>query len=436
MLARDTEARLRSLSLGPSAGLLAPVERRRDRLATELDDLATTLNRGSVTAEAIADLLAGPRRYLVFAANNAEMRAGSGMWLSVAELHTGEGRIQLGEIRSVTDIPVRSAGIELERDLAARWGWLHPQEEWRNLMLSPRFEVSAALAAQMWSAAGNLPVDGVVVLDPVALQGFLHVLGPVSVTGRQIDATNVVEELLHSQYVRFPSEQDVVERRGELGIIARRVFTAIDARNSSLQQLVMAIADAARGRHILLWSSRPVEQSGWSAAGVDGGLGRDSLLVSVLNRGANKLDRYLGVSANLSFRRTRPGTEAALEILLRNDVPPGEPPSVAGPAPGSGIAAGTYTGIVAVNLPGAAREGRVEGVSKLAVAGADGPTRVVGTEVVLAPGEQRTLTVRFRLPAEEGIVVVEPSARVPAVQWTSGSQRWSDAFREEVHWQV
>ena len=36
-----------------------------------------------------------------------------------------------------------------------------------------------------------------------------------------------------------------------------------------------------------MWSSAPGEQGGWQAAGVDGGLEADSLLVSVANTGAN-----------------------------------------------------------------------------------------------------------------------------------------------------
>jgi hypothetical protein len=428
-LAAQAAKELKALDLGPRRYLLPPLAHARNKLSTQLASAQRGLDRAAAGARATAQLLAGPRRYLLFAANNAEMRAGSGMFLSVGELQTGGGSVHLGPVTSVTDIHV-PPGVPLTGDLADRWGWLHPNEEWRNLMTSPRFDASARLAAEMWVATGHAPVDGVLALDPVALQSLLRATGAVTLDGRRIDADNVLPELLHDQYIRFPEEQTAV-RREELGRIAQAVFANVDAGRWSASALASGVAEAARGRHLMVWSDRPEEGAGWRASGADGTLQPDSMLVSVLNRGGNKLDWFLRVSAGLTLHRRAGGTDGVLTLRLRNTVPGGEPREVAGPYPGSGLPANAYVGIVAVNLPGNATSARVDGVSDLAVAGADGPTRVIGVTVQVAQGEERTLVVRFRLnggPALE----VEPSARVAPVSWTYNHTAWRDGSRHGI----
>jgi len=105
-LVQRTEQRLAAVDLGPDHGLISPLARARDQLALKLTGLRTGLAQGAAGVRAVAQLLAGPRRYLVLAANNSEMRAGSGMFLSVGALQAGNGRLQLSAVRSVTQAPV------------------------------------------------------------------------------------------------------------------------------------------------------------------------------------------------------------------------------------------------------------------------------------------------------------------------------------------
>lgn len=155
-------------------------------------------------------------------------------------------------------------------------------------------------------------------------------------------------------------------------------------------------------------------------AGVDGSLGPESLLVAVLNRGGNKLDQFLHLSSDPALAGSGSDTVLTVRVRVVNRTPLGEPPYIAGPAPGTEAGEGTYTGILSVNLPGAAVDGHIEGVPDLAVAGVDGPTRVVGTPFQLGRGEERTFVIHFRLPGQRGAIRVEPSARVPPIRWTSG----------------
>lgn len=425
-LAATAETRLSTIDLGPRLGLLGPLARARNRLNDQVAELRDVLNKGARGGSAVADLLEGPRRYLVFAANNAEMRAGSGMLLSAGELETGPEGIHLGTMRSVTDIPVPVGAVPLRGELAERWGWLEPNVEWRNLMTSPRFDVAAPLAAEMWVAAGNRPVDGVMVLDPIALKGLLRATGAVEVEDRRFDSNNIEEELLHAQYLRFPSEEERPERREGLGNIARAIFSALDAGSWRLPDLAGGLSDAAGGRHLLMWAVERSEQSAWQALGVDGALRPESLLVAVQNRGGNKLDRFLGVAAEISVASVGGESEVTLTLKLRNEAPVGEPRYIVGPHSLSGVGEGVYVGILTVNFPGRASGGRFDGVDTLAVAGADGPSQVMGFQFELPRGGERTVIARFRVPSRTNVLRIEPSGRVPPIAWRSGSASWAD----------
>lgn len=432
-LAQRTEQRLAAVDLGPDDGLISPLARARDQLARKLTDSRAGLQRGGAAIRGLAQLLAGPRRYLVLGANNAEMRAGSGMFLSVGVLQTSDGRLQMSGVHSVTDVAVPPGAVPLGGDLAARWGWLQPNVEWRNLMLSPRFDVAAPLAARMWAASGNGPVDGVLVMDPVALKAILAATGPVSVAGQTIGADQVVGELLHEQYVRFPTGAQAPERQEELGNLAAAALKALDERSWSPERLAEGLSTAANGRHLLIWAARPGEEQTWASAGVGGAMPAHALLVAVLNRGANKLDYFLSTKAKLTLRPGR-STEATLAITLDNDVDPQEPEYVAGPDPGTGLQQGDYLGILSVTLPGQATQGRIDGRPQLVVAGPDGPTRVIGTEVLLAPGQSRTLVARFTLPGRHGAISLEPSARIPQLSWRVQGRSLNDGHTNIVSW--
>jgi hypothetical protein len=425
-LAAKADTRLAGLALGPRVGLVGPIANARNRLANQLAELRDALGKAAKGGTAVADLLQGPRRYLVFAANNAEMRAGSGMLLSAGELETGPEGLRLSTMRSVTDIPIPEGAVAVPGDLADRWGWLQPNRDWRNLMTSPRFDVAAPLAAQMWVAAGNRPVDGVMVLDPTALAALLGATGPVEVDGRRFSKDNIEKELLHDQYLRFPANEDKPERREGLGRIAGAVFSSLDAGRWSVPAMASGLASAGGGRHLLMWAGAPAEQAAWQALGVDGSLQPDSLLVSVLNRGGNKLDPFLKVDADLKVETAGDATEVTVTVHLDNQVPPGEPRYVAGPHPLSGVGEGVYLGIVTLSAPGAATNLRLDGIDTLAVVGPDGPSQVVGFQFELPRGGQRTVVARFELPGQRGTLRIEPSARVPTIAWRSGDLKWRD----------
>jgi hypothetical protein len=427
-IAERADKRLGAVDLGPSRALFGVIADKRAELADKLGSVQRGAHDASTATAGLADLLAGPRRYLVLAANNAEMRAGAGDFLSAGELAIDNGTFALGELQWTGGIkvPPATAPPIADRDLADRWGFLVPNQEWRNLGLSPRFGASAQLASRMWTAIGGAPVDGVIALDPVALRALLQATGPVG----DVNADNVVERLLHDQYAALPlpgARFDAAQaaRRDALGQIARAVIQRLSSGPFDIAGLAGSLADAARGRHLLAWSSKPADQSAWEAASVDGAIKDSSLMVSLINRGGNKLDYFMRVAAEF--------TPTSLTVTLRNTTPPGENVYVAGPYPDSGVGAGEYAGFVAVTLPAFATDVRVDGFERYSAAGADGPAQVIAVPVAVKMGATTTVTVHFKLPAR-GSLTVEPSARVPATDWRAQGKTFKDNEARPVEW--
>lgn len=420
----------------PGAGLVGPLHQAWRSFDRRLTGARTTLQRAAVVLEGTAGFLSGPRHYLLLAANNAEMRAGSGMFLSAGTLDSAAGTLTVSAMRPTGDLTLPGAGVPLDGDLAARWGWLAPGREWRNLGSSPRFDVSAPLAARMWESLTGEQVDGVIAVDVAFLRAMLAATGPVDPGGTVVSASTVVGQLLHDQYLGLDFSQPVDNRRrDELSGIAQAVVRVASA-GDRLAPLALAqgLVLSARGRHLLAWSGDEGDQRGWEAAGISGRLSPDSLAVSVLSRGGNKLDQFLQVHQRLGVRVSPGTTDVTVAVEVRNDVPRGEPPYVSGPNPESGANEGDYLGIVAVNVPAAATALSMDDNERLVAAGPDGPTAVVATPLRLVRGEARTVLVRFRLPGAQGSLVVSPSARLPVATWEGLGTTWPDDASHRVAW--
>jgi hypothetical protein len=440
-VAARARSQLRDVDLGPDQALLPPLDDARKEFGEELGRIRGSMIDLDDASTGIATMAEGPSKYLVLAANNAEMRAGSGMLLSAGVMTMADGQFDLGPMTDTSRLLLPPGAVEMKAgDFQDRWGWTDPAQEWRNLAMSPSFPASAELAARMWEARTGEKVDGVFAIDPFGLRALMEESGPVTVDGKLVTTENVVRETLLQQYLDYEPEgqgpgQPVSQaRRERLSDIARAVIDQLDQKGWDVANLVEDLRDAARGRHVLAWSSIPEQERAWRGAGVSGALQEDSLLLALQNRAGNKLDQYVPVIATIAHRPGRGGTEVTVRINVRNDTPAqGLNSYVQGPFSPEFLPA-EYRGILAVNVPGVAGDVRLTGAGKRVAAGPDGPTRVVAAEVRLLRGEQRQYVLRFTLPEGFDRLTVEPSARYPAVGWTDGARTWVDDNSREISW--
>jgi hypothetical protein len=434
-LASATQATLNGVDLGPDQGLLWPVAEDRATFLADLNQVRVTLMRTNVAATAAADILQGPRTFLLLAGNNAEMRAGSGAFLEAGIVTTDDGQLHLGQMVPTSTLTLPRGAVSVGGDLEARWGWLLPGVDWRNLGLTPQFDVTAPLAARMWRALTGQKVDGVFAIDVGGLRDILAVTGPVTTaSGEVVQAADVDELLLHDQYDGESYSANSVNRVDELSTLASATLHALQTRSLDLRSLLNALSSATEGRHILVWSADPRVESVWREVGISGQLSSNSLVATVINRGGNKLDQYLSVTSSLRLTPRGDETDGRLVLTLSNRTPAGQSPFIAGPYPGLGTHYGEYVGIATVNVPGSARNISSPSARLVVTNGREGPTVLIGTSIDIPVGKTQTLTLYFVLPHAHGTLTVVPSARMPAVTWRVGTASFKDEKPHSISW--
>jgi Protein of unknown function (DUF4012) len=438
-LAATTHSALAGVSLGPDQALLGPLSREHNTFLSDLTQVRTTLARTSEAASAAATILQGPGTYLLLAGNNAEMRSGSGAFEEAGTITTGNGELHLSDMVPTSSLTLPQGAVPVGGDLEARWGWLLPGTDFRNLGLTPQFDVNGSLAASMWKASTGQSVDGVLAIDVAGLQDLLEVTGPVTTaTGQVVSASNVDQLLLHDQYVGETYTSDSTARTDELATLASATLHALENRPFKLHTMADALSSAAQGRHVLLWSADTRTEAAWSGAGVSGQLQPSSLMADIINRGANKLDQYL--TEDVSLKLTAQGTKTAgtLTMTFSNKTPPGQSPFIAGPYPGLGTQYGEYVGIATVNLPGYARDITSPSNSSVVASGAEGPTLLEGANLDILQGATQSITFNFVLPEAHGSMTVVPSARIGPATWhvvdPSGSSAFQDSQPSTITW--
>lgn len=420
------EQRLVGISLGPSRDLVGPLRDKRRLLATELARIRGVLFDLRTSATALGSLLRGPTSLLVLAGNDAEMRNGSGMFLQVGRVSASSGHLRLFSFRSAPLGDLPAPGVALPASVERVWGWQEPGRFWEEVGIDPSFPTSARTAEALWARDGGARVDGVVAIDTTGLVDLVKALGPVDVAGRKPSAAALSHYLLLGQYrgLGYPTAEQT-GRRERLGQIAEEVFGRLEHgpfSPSELVQVGVELARAVAGRHLMLYSNSPGLERDWSELGASGSFPADGLMVSVQNRGGNKLDQFLHVGVAVTERRSsqsRQAPDLTLTVRLRNAAPAsGLPRYVAGPFPGLRVAPGTYVGIVTLDLPRGVSDIRVLDGARPDADGIVGKGYELGIPVTLPPGAAGTVSVSLALPRRLGEMAWLPSARSPSERRT------------------
>jgi hypothetical protein len=436
-VAATAQARVAAVDLGQSRGLVSPLTDARARFARRIPKLTKALGDLHEVATGLTSFLEGPHAYVVFAANNDEMRLGSGAFLDASVLWTDHGNLTLFPMQSTANLllpPVLAPAMN--SDQAQLWGALAPNREWRDLASSPRFDTTAELAVKMMRARFPklAPMDGVLAIDPVALEGIIAATGPATVDGQSLSGDALLHYVFVDQY-RGVSVTDPKQsaRRDALGVIAQQSMNRLNAGDWDTRALVHALRSVSTDRHLLAWSTRPAEERAWTIAGIDGTLPTDAVSVGVHNRAGNKLDPFLGVTNALSYTSKADGVHVAIDVTLVNRAPKGLPSYVAGPYPDAlNAREGRYQGILAFYVPGTATGLQVAAHDVTVANGTDGPHRVIGVQVDIDRGHAVQVRFSFVLPRGTPQIEITPSARYPAIHWTSAAGAWDDTATHTV----
>lgn len=245
--------------------LIGPLDAARDDLVTRLPRIhsrAVSADRGLSALIAFAGESA-PKRYLFLSQNPDEVRP-TGGFIGTYGLFTANGGEltldryddinQWAAARPQADVPVPEVGAPfhyhkppLRRTIA-------------NVNAGPSWPAAAELAARLWEAGGEGPVDGVISFTPAVMGRILGVVGPVAIPayGETVTADNIIERLdfhTHSDY-GDPNRKEFV------GVVAEAVVRKLlDAPATQWEPLGRAMGQAFDAREALAWSKDPAVQS-------------------------------------------------------------------------------------------------------------------------------------------------------------------------------
>jgi len=247
-------------ALDPS-GLLPPVRDGLSQVKGSVDRAAGSLTAVNNAVALLPGMLGanGPRNYLVLFQNPAELRSTGGLSGALAVVRADAGRIELVQQAGATELPIFPLSVlPLPPETLA----LYRERTGRyigDVNLTPNYPLTAELAREMWRRGFGTQVDGVMAIDPVALQYLLGATGPIEMpTGDVLTADNVVQVLLSDVYARFsvPLDQDAFFAQA-----AASVFATVAGGHFSTGTMIAALERAGAEHRVLLWSAHPEEQA-------------------------------------------------------------------------------------------------------------------------------------------------------------------------------
>ena len=428
----DIEGTVADLDVGAEGDLLGPLASARQRVVAELDRVPERLDEARGYLHGMRRLLAGPSRYLLLGANNAEMRGGAGMPLSAGVVTIADGDIDFGDF---TQLAYKNLG---EPAVFYPSSWPGTYRRWRfgrsylETAVSPNFPITGPIYRAMAPNAGFGEVDGVLEVDAVALRRLLEVIGPVEMDGVTYDAENVEQKVLNESYIAFDSLDERGDRVEVQSALAKQIFEAFKEREVPVATLATALREAAKGRHLLASSADPDVQALWESIGADGSLPESGLMVTAQNVAANKLDWYLDPTVTLNVLPALNGSwRARLTVTITNPVPERTSDYIDGSY--DGLTNGTHRTMVAVYLPKAAY-----GVHSLDLdfseRGEDPPLQMYAKRFEIPRGTTSRVAIEFSMPPDHVAAVILPSGRVRPVQYEVNGAMTTDGTPSVAFW--
>ncbi len=320
-----------------SPWLVGPV---RSALDTFSDDIRTTRPQAQV-AEQIS-LVApgmlgghGVRHYFVAFTTESESRGLNGFMGNWAELTATNGRLELTRSDRVDSLNKAGDGdlreVRSPADYVSNFGRFQVGKYFQDVTLSPDLPDVAQVISQLYTGAspnmGGDHIDGVLVVDPYALQALLNFTGPITVDGApQLTSANAAAVLVSGQYTDFAQNANRVDF---LDQASRETFDELTKGSiPGPDQIASVLGPAVRDRHLMFTAFNSSEQSLFRRLGATGAFprarpGRDFLAVTGQNSANNKTDIWMHrtISYHATYDASTGQVRSVATIKLENDAP-------------------------------------------------------------------------------------------------------------------
>ncbi len=281
----------------------------------------------------------GERHYYVAFTQPAESRGLGGFVGNFGELTAVDGDVELtrsGRIRELIAAPgALERTLSGPADYLARYGAFQPAQFLQDLTFSPDGPSVGQVMAELYPQAGGSEVDGVIIVDPVALAALMNFTGPIAVEGldEPLTADNAADFLIREQYLTFQEDED--ERVDFLDEASEATFEALTQGDlPGPQQLTDVLGPVVGQGRLIVYSVHDDEQAFMERVGLDGALppvdDGDFISLTTQNAANNKIDMFLERSVDYRSRWD-PATgllEATATIELQNTAPASGLPDV------------------------------------------------------------------------------------------------------------
>ena len=316
--------------------LLPPVKGTRETLLREGKSAVQLLEKAADSAALLPHFFADgtSRTWFLAIQNPVELRATGGFLGAFGILRAENGQLRLERFESNNSLPIVDSPAPAPEEFARNYDRFYARTYWSNTNMTPDFPTAAGVLAEMWKQTTGQPVDGVIAIDAVALNGLLDIVGPVDVSPvGAVTSETFLPLALNEAYEKFPEKDN---RSRFLLEVGREVWSRLLAGNfSDPRALIVPMGEMVSTKRIQIWS--PSELDRLKRLGLAGDLrpeeNADYLMVVGQNAAGNKLDFYAQRRIHYRVDLTDPNrVKGQVVVQVRNGAPSGARPSyVMGP---------------------------------------------------------------------------------------------------------
>lgn len=304
------------------------------KLWIENESLFALAEKGMEVFPALPVLLGSdsPRRFLVLAQNNEELRATGGFISGIGKLELENGNILHFDIQDSyaidnPDVTYPPPPEPMAYFMKAGY-WMPRDANW-----SPDFPTAARKALELYTLSTGERMDGVIAFDQVFIVHLLEVIGPVQLPlgPEKVDSRNVMQWMVEA-WAPDNGKTDEVwwgKRKEFMGLLARAIQQKL-IQSEDLQTLSkvgwVILNDIPSGHFMIYLEDRNAQQV-LQSAGLDAGvhLARGDFLMLVdTNMGFNKADALVERSLLYTVDLTSlENPVATLQVRYENHALPG-----------------------------------------------------------------------------------------------------------------
>lgn len=336
----------------------------------------------------------GPRTYLLVVLNPAELQGAGGSALNMTTVRFVRGHMTIEQSGATADLTVGNALIRWKH--VPEDPWLHGPNNFGAADRSPDFRTSGAELMRAYAAQFHKQVDGVVALDPIAMQSLMPQIGSFTTPGfGVITNDNLAKTVLIDAYVKYPDP--AVRRQYNQALLQSLMHRIVGG--GHMMGKAQALAQAAKTGHLQVLMNDPALQEQVTQAHLTPTLppsSGDVVGVYTTNTNASKVDVWQQRTVTEDAHVNADGSVSVVRIVtVKNGAPPYT-------GPGTDIGTGYLTRVshprITNYFNGAAKIVRWTGGTRTIRVHERGLLAVSVLAPTLGPGRSVTLVIKYKLP--------------------------------------